>query len=307
MARALAGALDYNPVEGTYLGDHTRDGRLGDPSSAAAEQRAAELRVLLAELDAVPTDGADEAVERGGLRTVTAAELLELHELREAEWNPMVHNPGGGLHALLSRDFAPLPVRLASAGHGSRQCRPTSRRPAARLEEMSAVHVETAIGQLDGTIRLVGTRCRPRPERAGGSAPGLVDAASAASAALHEHRQWLADRLEDVARDPRIGPDLFRAKLALTLDTGYDPQALLARAEAELTASTEQIVELAGRISGHGAAGRRDRARRARPARRRAPTDATILERCTAALSRPPHSSASVSWSPSTTIRSTSS
>jgi hypothetical protein len=242
------------------------------------------LRVLLAELDAVPTDGADEAVDAAVLRTAAAAELMELHELREAEWNPMVHNPGGGLHALLSREFAPLPVRLASIGERLAAIPAYLDAARARLSEMSCVHVETAVGQFDGTIQLVEDDVPAAVERARGDAPGLDIATSAALAALREHRQWLVDRVDASAHDPRIGPDLFRGKLALTLDTGYDPQALLARAEAELTASTEQIVELAGQIAdvAHPDAGTVRDVLDGLAAD--APTDTTILARCTAAL-----------------------
>ena len=46
------------------------------------------------------------------LRTALRAELFELDQIRSAEWDPMHHNPGNGLYALVSRDFAPLEERL---------------------------------------------------------------------------------------------------------------------------------------------------------------------------------------------------
>ena len=218
------------------------------------------------------------------LRTVAAAELLELGQLREAEWNPMLHNPGGGVHALLSRDFAPLPERLASVAQRLAEVPAYLDAARRRLAEMSAVHTETALDQLDGTIGLVQGEVPAAAARAGQRVPGLEDAATTALAALRTHRQWLAGRLGTVRRDPRIGPDLFRAKLALTLDTEYDPQALLAAAEAELAETSAQIVDQAGRIAGV-----------ARPdtgtvrdvldrLARDAPSDATVLGRCTDAL-----------------------
>ena len=40
-ADILAGILDRDPVEATYLGDHTRDGSLPDPAPAATAARQA--------------------------------------------------------------------------------------------------------------------------------------------------------------------------------------------------------------------------------------------------------------------------
>jgi uncharacterized protein (DUF885 family) len=152
-----------------------------------------------------------------------------------------------------------------------------------RLGEMSRVHLDTALDQLDGTIRLIDTEL-PAAHESAHHITGLTDAATAARAALRAHREWLADRRDTARRDPRIGTDLFRAKLALALDTGYDPQALLARAEAELVTTTAQITDEAGRIAGIA----QPDASTVRAVLDRlaaeAPTDATILARCTASL-----------------------
>ena len=64
------------------------------------------------------------------------------------------------------------------------------------------------------------------------------------------NRDWLAGRAEKAVRDPRLGETLFRAKLALTLDTAFDPTDLLARAEADLDLVSQEITELAGRMAG---------------------------------------------------------
>jgi len=53
------------------------------------------------------------------LRTVLRAERFDLDELHEAQWNPMLYNPGSGLHALLSRNFAPLAGTAHLAGRAA--------------------------------------------------------------------------------------------------------------------------------------------------------------------------------------------
>src|SRR6266496_1945979 len=111
-AEALESFLSFDPAAATYLGDHRFDDRLPDPSPSAATARAAQLREQLDALDAAETSDVAEQVDAEVLRTALRAELFDLDELREGEWNPMLHNPGSALHELLTRDFAPLPERL---------------------------------------------------------------------------------------------------------------------------------------------------------------------------------------------------
>src|SRR5581483_9271710 len=87
-AEVLAAALERDPVDATYLGDHRFDGRLPDPSPEAAAQRVAQIRAQLAELDALePASlGPDDSVDVSVLRTALAAELLDLEDIAEAEW-----------------------------------------------------------------------------------------------------------------------------------------------------------------------------------------------------------------------------
>jgi uncharacterized protein (DUF885 family) len=279
---ALAARLDHDPVEATYLGDHTRDGRLPAVGPEAATDRLAVIRTQLAELDALepaslpPEDAVDAAV----LRNALAAELLDLDDIREAEWNPMLYNPGGGVHSLISRDFAPLPVRLAALTQRLQAVPEYLADARRRLSTMSRIHLETASNQLAGTVAMLETEL-PHDADA-----GLREAAQVARAALLEHGTWLADQAGRATRDPRLGESLFAAKLTLTLDTATDPQALLARAEADLDAVRERIVDAAGPLAG---------ASRPTPdavrevlddLAREAPTDETILPLCREALDR---------------------
>jgi uncharacterized protein (DUF885 family) len=283
-AAALDSYLAADPVSATYLGDHRHDAELPDPSSAGAAARAKQLRHQLSALAGCsPADGA-EAIDAEVLRTVLQAELFELEELREAEWNPMLHNPGGGLHALLTRDFAPLPERLTSLA--ARLSAVTDYLAAARerLGEMSGIHLDTALRQLDGTLSLLDDTV----PAALADAPQLRDrvrpAAQAARNAVAEHRTWLAARVDGSGRDARIGARLFAGKLALTLDTDFDPAALLDRAEAELDESTQLIVDEAGRYAGV----RQSDATTVRAVldelATETPTDDTILDLCRDAL-----------------------
>ena len=281
---ALDTYLAADPVSASYLGDHRFDGRLPDPSPASAVVRATQLRDQMRALDAVPTSDAGERVDAEVLRTVLRAELFELEELHEAEWNPMLHNPGGGLHALLTRDFAPLPERLVSLTSRLQAVPDYLARGRERLGEMSRIHLDTALNQLDGTLSLLDDTV-PAVLAEGQDTRGRVEAAArVARDAVAEHRAWLAAQAGAGRHQARIGEQLFAAKLALTLDTEFAPKDLLARAEAELEESTHLITGEAGRFAGVA----RPDATTVRDVLDRlaadAPTDETILRRCRDAL-----------------------
>jgi hypothetical protein len=73
----------------------------------------------LSEVDADALD-VDEQVDHALLSTMVDRALFELTEIRSHEWDPLRHNPGSLLHALLARPFAPAEVRLESRGSRGR-------------------------------------------------------------------------------------------------------------------------------------------------------------------------------------------
>jgi uncharacterized protein (DUF885 family) len=281
---ALDSYLAADPVSATYLGDHRHDGELPDLSPAGAAARAKQLREQLSALASCATSDDAEAIDAEVLRTVLRAELFELEELREAEWNPMPHNPGGGLHAVLTRNFAPLPERLTSLAARLSGVPDYLAAARERLGEMSAVHLDTALRQLDGTLSLLDDTVPAALAHAPGLRDRLQPAADTARKAVADHRAWLAARADRTGRDPRVGEQLFAGKLALTLDTDFDPAALLARAETELDESTHLIIDEAGRYAGV----RQPDATTVRAVlgelAAAAPTDDTILDLCRNAL-----------------------
>jgi uncharacterized protein (DUF885 family) len=239
--------LAAHPVGATYLGDHSHDHELEDPSPAAARSRAAELRRQLTDLDEIVADDVDERIDAEVLRTALRAELFELEELRQAEWDPMEHNPGSALYALASRPFAPAAVRFEAARARLVAVPGYLDQARHRLGTLSRIHAQTALSQLAGTTGLIDEAIPALAEQAGGR---LGSEAEAARAAVEGHRDWLRARLDDATHDPRIGRDLFRAKLALTLDTDFEPDELLARAEDDLERISAEIAAEAGRFAG---------------------------------------------------------
>ncbi len=181
-------------------------------------------------------------------------ELLafELDELGEHTWNPMVANPGRAVYDITARDFAPPGDRLRSLA-GRLAAIPRALAAArASLEAMPKVHLETALGQFAGTSALIIGEIDRLLEDSPASRAEIDAVRPAALEALEAHRAWLGERLavserDDSFRDPRLGPERFSRKLALTLDAESDAVSILARARADLERVTEEITEAASR------------------------------------------------------------
>jgi Bacterial protein of unknown function (DUF885) len=262
---ALAGdylddRAERHPHLATELGDHRHDTRLADFSAAASADERRALDGFAARLTAIDTGAlsAEHQVDARMLANSVALRIFELDELRERTWNPLAANPGRAIHALLLRDFAPLPDRLASvAGRlaGVPALLATAR---GRLARMPKVHLETAIGQFSGTISLVRTEIDAALEAAPGCARQIEAVRPAALDALAGHRAWLSAQLdqgEDGFADPRIGPERFARKLSLTLDAEAGADAILARAHADLDRVSNEMAALAAELASPGQAG----------------------------------------------------
>ena len=286
-------ALEYlddraerHPDAATGLGDHRYDARLPDSSAQAMADERRALDGWAARLDALDRGGlsAEHQVDAAMMADSVARRVFEIDELREHAWNPLLANPGKALYQLLARDFAPLPDRLGSVAGRLAEIPRALAEARRQLGRMPRVHLETAIGQFDGTIALVSKEIDAVLEVAPQCAAQLAQVRPAALEALTGHRAWLSAQLAeaDGFADPRIGPERFARKLSLTLSAAADADAILARAEADLDRVSEQITELAAQISGAAGPGavRQVLGRLAEDV----PDDATILEFCQAAL-----------------------
>ncbi|NHC14439.1 DUF885 domain-containing protein [Motilibacter deserti] len=253
--------LTHSPTLATVSGDHRFDDRLErlDPASLAAER--ADLDLALAALDAVdPAQlSADDAVDQEVLRVALLSRAFTLDELRPLEHDPLEPNPGTALYTLLARDFAPLGDRLRSAAARLRQVPASLAAARDALTVAPRVHLETAAGQFAGTRSLIRDELAAALEQEPALGAEVEPARSAALDALDEHVAWLRERLAatdgSADGDPRLGPDRFSRKLALSLDLGKDTagdaaDTVLALAEENLERVEAQIAEAAARLGG---------------------------------------------------------
>ena len=244
---------ERHPDIATGLGDHRFDARLADPSAQALQGERRALDGWAARFAAVDQDAlsAEHRVDAAMMADSVARRVFEIDELREHTWNPLQANPGRAIYQLLARDFAPLSDRLASVAARLAAIPAVLAEARRQLGRMPRVHVETAIGQFDGTITLVSNEIDVALEAAPLCAAQLAQVRPAALEALTEHRSWLSAQLAgpDGFADPRIGPELFARKLSLTLSAAADADAILARAEADLDRASEEIAELAAEMA----------------------------------------------------------
>ncbi len=283
---------ERHPDLATGLGDHRFDGRLPDRSAAALADERRALDRWAARLDALDARAlsAEHRVDASIMADSVARRVFEVDELRDHTWNPLLANPGKAIYLLLARDFAPLPDRLASVALRLAEVPGTLAEARRQLGRMPRVHLETAIGQFDGTIALVSREIDAALEGAPASARQIGQVRPVALEALAGHRAWLRARLDEAApgpdgdADPRIGPERFARKLWLTLSAAADADAILARARADLERVSEQIAALAAELAGPGLTGpgvvRQVLDRLAEDV----PDDATILGFCRDAL-----------------------
>ena len=103
----------------------------------------------------------------------------------------------------------------------------------------------------------------------------------AADDAIGEHMRWLEQRLADGKRDgfrdPRLGAELYSAKLRLVLDTELTADEVMARAESDLAQVSEEIMAAAAGFGGPAAAGENPVRRALDSLAADAPDDTTIL------------------------------
>jgi uncharacterized protein (DUF885 family) len=244
---AVADLLRLEPEHATDLGDHRYDDRLTDLSEPGLAQAAATFADHRDELDSLDADELEpaDAVDAEILRAGLDRRVFAIEQLREHTWNPLLWLPGDGLYLLLSRDTVPVEDRLRALG-GRLQAVP-ERLATARttLADMPRVHVETALTQISGLITMLREEIPPLAGTAPRTFLSVEPMRTAAEDALVEHRDWLLDQLEDADGDPRLGPELYAAKLHLTLDADLSAEQVAAAAREHLDAITDELTEVA--------------------------------------------------------------
>jgi len=284
LANDVIGWLCRNsPERATFLGNHAFDGELSDPSPSAANQRRVDLERYRSHLQSASMLDRTDEVDAEILAIAVEGDLYHLIEIQEATWNPMLHNPGQALYGLLSRDFAPIEQRLESLRLRIGAVPDYFDAARERLADLSAIHTETAIAQLDGLVGLL-VDAIPATIAQSGRGVDLTEAAGRAAAATREHQAWLRERLPDARHDPRLGSERFGRKLSLVLATEWDAAELLEQARKDLERVEAELADQVARTTGRANPDTDDIAREFARLAEDQPTSETILRDCAEAL-----------------------
>ena len=249
---------EFSAVRATSVGDHRADGSLDQVNDAARKRQAAQYRAFRKTLDAIEWQALSRAnqVDAELLRADLDANVWALQTLREWAWNPLyyVDLAGSSLYALMARDFAPLPERLAGAASRMEQFPRFLRQARASIEpaRVPRVHAETAVQQNRGLHSIIDTMIVPQSQTTGVSADlaARTEAAIAtAREAIDEHQAWLEkDLLPQAAGEFRLGPVLFDQKLRYTLNSPLSRREIRMRAETEYVQVRNEMFTLAREI-----------------------------------------------------------
>jgi uncharacterized protein (DUF885 family) len=253
--RIVEALLEANPAAATFAGDHRFDADLPDYSPDGVMAQVSMLRDAADALSQVDTGALVQAerVDHAILSTLVDRQLFELTELRQHEWNPLQHNPGALLHALLARPFAPVADRLESIAGRLEKIPDALAVARTVLRDCPRIHLETAQGQFAGAATLVRHEIPAMLTDAPGLASRVRPVANQAALALDAFAAWCGERAaQGEGRDSRLGRRLWDARLWYTLDTELSAAEVLKRAWATLDEVTAQLEEVARHLGTDG-------------------------------------------------------
>ena len=252
--RVIDELLAADPALANTAGDHRHDRALPDFSADGVAARVRMLRDASGALSGVDTDDLTLAdrVDHEQLLALVERGLFHLTEVREHEWNPLVHNPGPLLYALIARPFAPAAQRLEALAARLRAVPDALDTARAVLGDCPRIHLETAAGQFRGTASLIKDQVPELAVAQPSLWPTVEPAAVDAVAALESFADWLTQRAAaaEPGRDPRLGRPLWEAKLWHTLDTELTAADVARLARENLERVTTQLREAAAALVG---------------------------------------------------------
>ena len=224
-------SFHMDPVGATWMGEHTFDSLLPDLTKYGQGQFAQRIEGYLTALDAVDdvelalTDLVDLEI----LRAFLTRAHFDITQVAAHTWNPMLWNPGTAIHLLLSRDFAPLEERMANVADRCEKIPNFLEQARNTLEEMPAIHCETAIAQLAGTRALLES----------------LDIQPQIIQSLDQHVEWLKEQLPFAHKSPRMGSEIYSGILWHSLDAESSAQELLVAAHQHLDLVNSQMLHVA--------------------------------------------------------------
>ncbi len=239
-ARWLDAFLRLQPVTATQTGDHRFDGEIDDMSGNGRGARLKAWRNLLAELMALDRSklSRDNQVDAAILASQLKYAIWDDEVCQSWAWDPQAYSglAGNAIYGLMSREFAPLPARMASAISRMEKLPALYAQMRAALvpARVPLVHAQTVAKQNGGVVEVVESMVLPHADALGAADQARLTAAAAKlKAAVAEHQTWLDNTLVPNAKgDFRIGAKLFDEKLVFTLNSTLSRKEIREQADA---------------------------------------------------------------------------
>jgi uncharacterized protein (DUF885 family) len=146
----------YDPVSGTQAGFHQYDALLPSGSRAEIDAQIASLKQFESEFEAFGAQGLSPAAssDRDLVLSSIRSQLLSLEVIRSWEKNPDNYSSGisNAIFVIMSRTFAPAPVRLRSVIAREKLIPRVFESARANLKNPPKVYTEVALEQLPGIV-----------------------------------------------------------------------------------------------------------------------------------------------------------
>ena len=246
--------LAGHPLQGTALGLHEYDGKIGDYSRLALDAELSRLRRFddrLAKFDPAKLS-LRQSVDLRILQSAVKRELFEMQDMSSFERNPMVYARAGDVNVYIKRNFAPLEDRVRSLVAIESQIPNIVIAARTNLDEkLPRPFVELAIQIAKGSADFL------RKDLVA-AVSGLKDdqlrvafqaANRKAASALNDYATWLErEKLPKASLDFALGEEKFRRFLAQTELVDLPPQKILEIGMAQLKTEQAAFAEAAKKI-----------------------------------------------------------
>jgi uncharacterized protein (DUF885 family) len=249
----IAWFFEAHPVAATAEGEHAYDNRIDDLGAGARGAELESLRSYLSRLETIDHErlSRDNGIDVAILRNRIDRMIFSLEKAEDWRRNPLLYTRllGNSIYLLIARDFAPAEVRLGSAASRLGEFPRVVDQAIANLDNPPVIHTETAILQNRGTIALLDRDLRAEAQRAGIETAPFEEALGSALAALERFQDYLEDDLYFASKgDFRLGGELYREKLRLTLMTDMTSEKILEMAQVEKARLHDEMFALAAPI-----------------------------------------------------------
>jgi uncharacterized protein (DUF885 family) len=258
--RWLDAEMRNSPIGATQTGDHRFDHEIDDMSAAARKAQTAQWKRFLAELTALDRTrlSRDNQVDAAILSNRLRHAIWDDEVVESAIWDTRQYSQAAGdaLYGLMSREFAPLPVRLRAAISRMEKLPNLFAQMRANLApaRVPAVYATTLSKQNGGVTSVVETMVLPHADvLSADEQKRLHAAADALKAAVAQNQNWIDKTLVPNAKgDFRLGAKLFDEKLAFTLNSPMTRQDIRQRAEAAVKDTRAAMYEVSRKaLAGH--------------------------------------------------------